>query len=383
MSGKRANGASGPFTLEAGLPDLVGRLAAWYRKTHRKLPWRETSDPYAIWLSEIMLQQTQVATVTPYYHRFLLRFPTVQALAGAGQEQVLKLWEGLGYYRRARQLIPAAREIVRLGGWPRTAKELQKLPGIGRSTAGAIASFAFGAREPILDGNVKRVWCRLSALVPSPGSAGERLLWRLSEAAVAKADPATVNQALMELGATVCTPRQPSCAECPLKVRCRAYELGQTERYPVATKPKTPRRVVDVSVAILMRGDRFLVTRRPDDALLGGLWELPGGKWEEGEDGEAALHRELREELGVTARVTASFPVVRHAYTHFSVRLHPFLCRIVGRREPSSHLPSRWIRRGDIGALAFPKGTLKVFAAVWPEKAQAAEEPGRWETQPR
>lgn len=383
MSGRRPIGASGPGALEAGVPDLAKRLAAWYRKNHRKLPWRETADPYALWISEIMLQQTQVATVIPYYHRFLMRFPTVHALAGASQEEVLKLWEGLGYYRRARQLIPAAREVVRLGGWPRTAKELGELPGIGRSTAGAIASFAFGAREPILDGNVKRAWCRLGALVPPPGAAGERMLWRFSAEAVAKADPAVVNQALMELGATVCTPRQPSCPSCPLTAHCRAFQLGEPERYSVPAKPKAPRRVVDVSVAILMDGEKFLVTRRPDEALLGGLWELPGGKWEEGEDGEAALHRELGEELGVTAKVTASFPVVRHAYTHFSVRLHPFLCKIVGRRRPSSHLPSRWIRHGDIGSLAFPKGTLKVFATVWPEMAQAAEAPGRWKAPPR
>jgi A/G-specific adenine glycosylase len=330
-----------------------------------------------------MLQQTQVATVIPYYHRFLLRFPTVAALAEARQEEVLKVWEGLGYYRRARQLIPVAREIVRRGGWPRTARELALLPGIGKSTAGAIASFAFGAREPILDGNVKRVWCRLGAFSPPKGAQGERLLWQLSSEAVRRSDPAQVNQALMELGATVCTPRLPSCGTCPLGRRCQAYERGQPEHFPPQPTAKGPRRVVDVSVAIIMRGGRFYVTRRPDDVLLGGLWELPGGKWEAHEDGEAALHRELHEELGIRVRVEAAFPVVKHAYTHFSVRLHPFLCTIVGRKDPFSKLPSQWIERREIGSLAFPKGTLKVFAKVWPPGQRAAEAAAEWNSSDR
>jgi A/G-specific adenine glycosylase len=365
--------------LRRGLPAIVRLLLAWYRKGHRPLPWRETADPYALWISEIMLQQTQVNTVIPYYERFLLRFPTVGALATARQEEVLKLWEGLGYYKRARQLVPVAQEVVRRGGWPRTARELSQFPGIGRSTAGAIASFAFGAREPILDGNVKRVWCRLGAFVPPEGAPGERLLWQLSAEAVRRSDPAQVNQALMELGATVCTPRTPSCPACPLARRCLALERGQTELYPQSPKARAPRRIVDVSVAIVMREGRFFVTRRPDDALLGGLWELPGGKWEADEDGEAALHRELHEELGIRVRVEAEYPVVRHAYTHFSVRLHPYLCRIVGRKNPVSDLPSRWIERREIGALAFPTGTLKVFSAVWPPALRAAEAAPDWE----
>jgi A/G-specific adenine glycosylase len=366
--------------FRTGLPAILRPLLAWYRKGHRRLPWRETADPYALWISEIMLQQTQVTTVIPYYHRFLLRFPTVGALAKAQQEEVLKLWEGLGYYKRARQLIPVAQEIVRLGGWPRSARELASLPGIGRSTAGAIASFAFGAREPILDGNVRRVWCRLGAFVPPEGAPGERLLWQLSSEAVKRSNPAQVNQALMELGATVCTPRSPSCPACPLAPRCLALERGQAELYPPPPKPKAPRLTVDVSVAIILRDRRFLVTRRPDDVLLGGLWELPGGKWEPGEDGKAALHRELLEELGIRVRVEAEYPVVKHAYTHFSVRLHPFLCSIAGRKSPASKLPSKWIERCEIGALAFPTGTLKVFSTVWPLALRAAEEAPEWDS---
>ena len=363
--------------LASRLPKILSLLLKWYGAQKRDLPWRHTGDPYPIWISEVMLQQTQVATVLPYYHRFLIRFPDAHALADAHEDDVLRLWQGLGYYQRARQLIPAARFVLSLGEWPRTVEGLAAMPGVGRSTAGAIASFAFGIRAPILDGNVRRVWWRLGALALTANSKIDSALWAISESAVSRRDPALVNQALMELGATLCTHGNPACSRCPVARHCEAKRLGQQERFPPHKESK-PKPRVDVSLALIFRGDEFLVAKRPSRGLLGGLWELPGGKWEPGESEEAAVVREIREELGVEVAVGRAFPPVAHAYTHFSVRLHPFLCRLVHGQEPVSKQPLQWIRRADIGRLAFPAGTLKVFHAIWGAERRAAEGAPTW-----
>ena len=292
---------------------------------------------------------------------------------------MLRLWQGLGYYRRARLLAEAAKILAERGGWPRTPEALAELPGIGRSTAGAIASFAWGSRAPILDGNVRRVWFRLGALRLSTSAAEKKTLWSLSEAAVRRGDSATVNQALMELGATVCLPKKPECGSCPLAKHCAAFARGEQGLYPPA-RLISPKPILDVSVALIFKEDHFIVTRRPDQGLLGGLWELPGGKWEKGETALEALHRELGEELGIRVHVLRDYPTVRHSYTHFGVRLHPFLCALHGRRRPRSPLPMRWIRREEIAALAFPRGTSKIFDLVWAEETRrAAESPGTWD----
>ncbi len=371
----------GASAVLARLPKILTLLLKWYGAQKRDLPWRKTQDPYAIWLSEVMLQQTQVATVLPYYHRFLARFPHVHALADAHEDDVLRLWQGLGYYQRARQLVPAARFVLSLGEWPRTVEGLAALPGVGRSTAGAIASFSFGLRAPILDGNVRRVWWRLGALPYPAGQSSDGVLWTISEAAVSRRDPAQVNQALMELGATLCTPRAPACTRCPVARHCEAKGLGEPERFPPrkASKPK-PR--LNVSLALIFRGDEFLVAKRPSEGMLGGLWELPGGKWEPGESAEAAVVRELREELGVEVTVGMAFPSVAHAYTHFSVRLHPFFCHLVEGQKPVSGQSLRWIKREDIPYLAFPTGTLKVFDSIWGAERRAAEEAATWDGNP-
>lgn len=370
---ERAPVPPGPRSLQARIRLFTPALCRWYRSSHRRLPWRETKDAYPIWISEVMLQQTQVATVLPYFQRFMARFPGLGDLARADPDEVLRLWQGLGYYQRARYLIPAARSVAEMGGWPRTPEELALLPGVGRSTAGAIASFAFGARAPILDGNVRRLWYRLGALDLPKSVASEGILWSLSEEAVRRGDASITNQALMELGATLCLPKKPLCGSCPLRVRCAAFSKGEPEAFP-PVRSKPVKRIFDVSVALLVRGDTFLVTRRAEGGLLGGLWELPGGKWEDGEDGPAALHRELREELGVEVAILGGYPPIRHDYTHFGVRLHPFLCRIEGTRQPVSALPMRWIRREDISALVFPRGTLKIFDVVWTEEERRAAE---------
>lgn len=358
-------------------------LASWFAANRRDLPWRRERDPYRVWISEVMLQQTRVETVVPYFEEFLRRFPTVEALASATEEEVLRAWEGLGYYARARRLPAAARAVLALGGFPREGEALRRLPGFGPYTAGAVASLAFGRREPVLDGNVKRLWCRLFAVEEPLSARTLKVLWGFSRRAVAEGSPGEVNEALMELGALVCTPRRPACPACPLAFACRALAQGDPEAYP----RRLPRRAlpeVRAAVAILWRGSRFAVTQRPSDGLLGGLWELPGGKVEEGETPPEAVVRELREELDARAEVADVLPEVRHAYSHFRVILHPFECRLQRGAPPLRPLaPLRWIAPEERGALPFPAATRKILDARFgPAARRAAEGPGPWEGRP-
>lgn len=253
-------------------------LLRWYRKHKRDLPWRTTTDPYAIWVSEVMLQQTQVATVVRYYQRFLARYPDPASLARADEEEVLALWSGLGYYRRARSLHAGAREVVKrhAGRVPADPAALRDLPGVGRYTAGAIASIAFSLAEPILDGNVRRVLSRLFAVKPGRGKSDrvEARLWSLAGELVRGRAPGDLNQALMELGAVICTPRAPRCDACPVAGSCRARTLGTPEAFPVAkARPRTT--AIDVGVAWVLRGGRILLERPDDDSPLRGTWDLP------------------------------------------------------------------------------------------------------------
>jgi A/G-specific adenine glycosylase len=268
------------------LTDFSSSLLRWYDAVARDLPWRRTRDPYAIWISEIMLQQTRVETVLDYYRRFLERFPTVGDLARAATEEVLALWSGLGYYRRARQLHGAAQEVAARGGeLPGTAAELRQLAGIGDYTAAAVASIAFGEVIPVLDGNVERVLCRLLAVAENPKKKEPRR--RLLTAAAGLLDhqrPGDSNQALMELGATVCLPRAPRCPACPLASACAARAQGEPERFPTPKVRKAPLRIRRW-LAVVERGERWLLFRRPEEEeLLAGIWELP---WVE-VDGAAA-----------------------------------------------------------------------------------------------
>jgi len=366
-----------PFPWGASIPTLT----AWYTARRRDLPWRKTSDPYSVWVSEVMLQQTRVETVLAYYEPFLRRFPHLETLASASPDEVLKSWEGLGYYARARNLWAGSRVLLKGGEWPRTVDSLERIPGIGRSTAGAVASIAFGVRAPILDGNVKRVWCRIFGVREPWKPDALRFLWGLSEAAVRRGPPGEINQALMELGAVVCRPRAPSCESCPVEPDCFARAVGTREAYPGRrTRAAIPSR--EAVAALLWRGERFLVTRRPDTGLLGGLWELPGGRVEVKEPRRAALHREMMEELGLRVAVVGEEPPVRHAYSHFKVRLWAYHCLPLRTGEdPVTERPFRWIRPEEISGLAFPAATLKVFRGIrerCPPKMRAAEEAAAW-----
>ncbi|ABA87582.1 adenine-guanine/8-oxoguanine mispair-specific adenine glycosylase MutY [Syntrophotalea carbinolica DSM 2380] len=308
--------------------DTMNRcLLDWYGRCGRDLPWRRTRDPYRIWLSEIMLQQTGVTAVIPYYERFLAAFPSVAALAAAPLEQVLELWAGLGYYRRARFLHEAACKVVSEHGgqFPETPEAIQALPGIGRSTAGAIVSIAFDRKAPILDGNVRRVLCRLLAISGDPRSSKvEKRLWQCADALTPEDRPHDYAQAIMDLGATVCKPRRPDCQACPLSGLCQAFWQGIQEQLPQRATRKTVPLVQQVAVLIEREG-RYLVRRRPLDGMLGGLWEFPSVAVPEGKTAETAARTLLAGE-GLSAGLS---PVgtVRHAYSHFRVELHVFACR--------------------------------------------------------
>ena len=339
-------------------------LLNWYGRHARDLPWRRTRDPYRIWLSEIMLQQTRVDTVQAYYERFTRALPRVEDLAGADEDVVLKLWEGLGYYSRARNLQRAARTIVHDLGhqFPSTAEGWQQLPGIGRYTAGAIASIAFDQRVPVLDGNVKRVFARLWAIDACiDESRTIEALWSVAEVLLPVKSPGTFNQAIMELGAQVCTPRRPQCDACPVQRWCDGHAQGRQALLPVR-RSKKPTPHYEIVAAAIRKNGRYLLGKRPSDAMLGGLWEFPGGKVEAGETHEAALIRELKEELGIDIHVGRRLASVDHAYSHFSITLNVYACVHVQHR-PQTHFHSalKWVPRKQFDQYAFPAANLKCF----------------------
>ena len=331
---------------------LAQKLLLWYAKNARSLPWRGHPNPYAVWVSEIMLQQTRVETVKPYFERWMARFPTVADLAQAPQQEVLSAWEGLGYYSRARNLHAAAQEIVKNygGRLPAGVDALRSLPGIGRYTAGAIASIAFGQDEPALDGNIRRVLARVfNVTQPARSPQAERRFWELAAENLPPGQAGDYNQALMDLGATVCTPRQPDCPRCPLSDLCQAFRLGVQEARPVkAAKPELPH--YTVTAAVIQRQGQVLIAQRPPNGLLGGMWEFPGGKIEPGESLPECLEREISEELGAQIRVGDPFGVYRHAYTHFRVTLHAFCCTLVNGRQPRPVQVHdlRWVSRQEL-----------------------------------
>ena len=337
-------------------------LASWYGRNHREMPWRETRDPYRIWISEILLQQTQVETVRPYFFRLLRAFPTVAKLAAARVDDVLKAWEGCGYYARARHLHAAACEIVKRGDFPRTYHDWLRLPGVGRYTAAAIASIAFDEPVAAFDGNVERVLARVlrERRVARKAPAARRLRKAADEAlrtaVKAGLSPGDFNQALMELGAKVCRPRRTDCARCPLRCECRAHLDGSEV---TALPRKAPARRLphyDIGAAIIRKNGRFLVTQRPHEGLLGGLWEFPGGKRHDGESLAECVAREIREELGIEITVDEPFLSVRHAYSHFRITLHAFLCTHTrGRVKRIGVADYRWVRPRELARFAFPK----------------------------
>lgn len=359
--------------------EIARRLVVWHKRHQRLLPWRMDQagqrEPYAVWVSEIMLQQTRVEAVVDYYNRWMARFPTLAALAAADQQDVLKAWEGLGYYARARNLHKAAQQVLaeHEGVIPDDRKALLRLPGIGEYTVGAILSLAFNQHEPILDGNVKRVLSRLADVSdPITETTTLKALWQRAQALVDGADAGHAgdcNEAIMELGALICTPTNPRCLLCPVNQQCQAMAHGtQHERPVIPPKKKTPH--YDVAAGIIWQGEPyqspFLIAQRPPDGMLGGLWEFPGGKLEVNDaDLAACLRREIEEELAMEITVGEQLTTVKHAYTHFRITLHAFHARhIAGVPQPIGVADWRWVTLDQLADFPFPVTDQKIIAAL-------------------
>ena len=341
---------------------LRNQLIKWYSKNHRDLPWRRSNNPFHIWVSEVMLQQTQVNTVLSYYRHFIKTFPTIKKLAQAELQDVLKVWEGLGYYARARNLHRAAKEVAKNfnGNVPNTWEAFHSLPGVGDYIAAAVLSIAFDQPYPVVDGNVKRVLARLYKIgAPVNHSSSYSVFKDAAGQLLDSKQPGTFNQAMMELGALICKPQNPLCDACPLDHLCLAFKTRRVAEFPKRQKSKaTPQ--YHIAVGVVFKGDRVLITRRKAEGLLGGLWEFPGGKIKKGETAEAACIREIREEVNLKVRIDSHLTRVKHAYTHFRIMMEVFCCRYVSGRVklkgPTAH---RWIRIEEYKTYPFPKANHK------------------------
>ena len=367
---------------------LRASLLRWWADHGRHtIPWKLSADqrpvacgaaldPYPIWVAEVMLQQTQLQVVLPYWERWMQAFPSLEALAAAEEQQVLLLWQGLGYYARARRLQHGARQLLEQAAvgadpWPRGLEGWMALPGIGRSTAGSILSSAFDLPFAILDGNVKRVLARLIAS-PRPPARELAELWWLSEQLLDPQRPRAFNQALMDLGATVCTPRNPACGSCPWRGHCAAYAAGTPAEYPVKDAPRAlPFQVIGVGVVFNDRG-QVLIDQRLEEGLLGGLWEFPGGKQEPGEAIEATIARELREELAIEVAVGEALIRVDHAYSHKRLRFEVHCCHwLSGEPQALACQQWRWVDPADLADYPFPAANARIIAALQQHLAAA------------
>jgi A/G-specific adenine glycosylase len=337
-------------------------LLIWYKSNKRNLPWRKTSNPYFIWISEAMLQQTQVKTVIPYYLKFIKQFPTVNDLADTDQQNVLKIWEGLGYYSRARNLQKAAKIIVNEYNEqiPNQLELIQNLPGVGDYISAAVLSIAFQQPIAVVDGNVKRVIARLFCLNdPINDPKTKSIFVEKSNDLLNSKFSGDHNQAMMELGALICTPKNPTCINCPVKDFCDAFQNEEVDNFPKRIiKAKTP--LYHISIGVIYKDGKMLVTKRKEDGLLGGLWEFPGGKREPKESAENTCIREIQEETGISISITKHLTKVKHAYTHFKVSIDVFICKYVtGDVVLNGPVDYRWITKSEISDFPFPKSNHK------------------------
>lgn len=344
------------------------RLLKWYTQHQRDLPWRKSKNPYRVWVSEVMLQQTQVATVKDYFRRFIKEFPTVKKLASANEQQVLRLWEGLGYYRRARQLHAAAQQIVAEHGgrFPDDVETLQTLPGIGRYTAGAIVSIAFDRRASILEANTIRLLARLLAYREDPTkSAGQKLLWQTAEELLPRQDVSHFNQALMELGSLVCTPKNPSCAACPVSQHCAAYEAGLENEIPVAAAKK---KFVDVREAavVVRKRNQFLLRKCGEDQRWAGLWDFP--RFEvEGQGplfAQAELADKVREQSGISIRTATHLKTIKHGVTRYRITLDCYAANYHSGRLSSNGSEMCWTSKAQLSELPLSSTGRKIAELV-------------------
>ena len=348
-------------------------LPEWFALVRRAMPWRVNRTPYRVWVAEIMLQQTRADQAAPYYRRFVRTFPSVRALARASLRDVLKAWEGMGYYARARNMHKTAQHLMntRGGRFPRTYEELKQLPGIGGYTAAAIGSLAMNLDVAVVDGNVIRVLSRVFGVdEPVDTAAGRRIIQGFAESLLPAGRAAEFNEAMMELGALCCTPRDPHCEKCPLSAVCRACGLGRSTEYPRKRRRKAvPHKVVGAGVIMDRRG-RVLIAQRRTQDMLGGLWEFPGGKKEPEETMPECITRELREELGIEVKVGELVTVVHHAYSHFTMELHAHRGRVVkGRPRAIECADCAWVLPDELREYPMGRADQHIVAALLQEDA--------------
>jgi A/G-specific adenine glycosylase len=344
---------------------IAKNLLRWYGSRRRSLPWRDNPRPYAVWVAEIMAQQTRLETMLPYYKTWMKRFPNVRALSAAKERDVLSLWEGLGYYSRARNLRKTAQVIVKEHGGriPRDFEALRMLPGIGPYTAGAIASLAFGSDRPAVDGNASRVLARVFDVdLPANSGAAKKTFWQLAAEHLPSGEAAAYNQALMDLGAQVCTPRNPKCNVCPLRKECRAFALGVQEQRPVRTAgSQIP--VRKFAAAVIRRNGRVLLVQRPTSGLLGGMWEFPNTALSSAKQVKYVLRRRLISDLGLTLRMGESLGQYEHTYSHFTALLQVYDAPTNGKQpKVRSVLKHLWVPINRLGRL--PMGKLDRNIAI-------------------
>ncbi|MEX0686119.1 MAG: A/G-specific adenine glycosylase [Balneolales bacterium] len=339
-------------------------ILKWYHSNKRELAWRGSGDAYLIWISEIMLQQTRIDQATPYILRFFNRFPTVEKLANAELHDVLVLWEGLGYYSRARNLHKGAKMVVtKFGGViPDRYDEIIKIPGIGEYTAAAVLSIAYNKPHAVVDGNVTRVLTRQKGIRDDVrGTDVKKSIQDLANKLLDKTQPGDYNQGLMELGSVICKPRNPLCTECPVQFSCIASQIVLVDVIPYKSPArKRPHHIIATGILLDEMGN-ILIARRPENVMLGGLWEFPGGKQEKGETIHQTLVRELKEELDVEVEVGEFFMEIKHAYSHFTINLHSYFCTITkGIPKPKSSDEIRWVKVSELADFPFPKANRKL-----------------------
>ena len=340
------------------------KLLAWYDKTKRDLPWRNTKNPYHIWVSEIMLQQTQVSTVIDYYNKWVKQFPTIKDVANASLDDILKCWEGLGYYSRARNFHESCKEIAKSRSRvPNNIKEFQKLKGVGPYIAAAVQSIAYNVPSAVIDGNVNRVISRINTYDTEPLK-NKKKIQEFMDNILCKKRPGDFNQAIMDLGRYVCKPQGPLCDECPLHSECKAVKTNQQSRYPIKVDKK-PKPHYDVAVGIIWDKSKLLITKRKENGLLGGLWEFPGGKIKCRENAFSAVKREIKEELSINITPKEMIHEVDHHYSHFSVTIRAIHCTYNGGQiKLNGPTAFKWVKPPKLHDFAFPKASIKLFKST-------------------
>ena len=348
------------------MTDFTNNILKWYNQNHILFPWRETSDPYKIWLSEIMLQQTQVQTVIPFYNRWIKKFPTIYDVAKSSDEELFKYWEGLGYYNRANNFREACIQVINQynGEIPDNKIDLLQLKGIGDYTSSAISSIAFNKPNYVIDGNVKRIMARILCL-PDYSKTSFNKINKFLITNINKNKPGDFNQSLMDLGREICKPKNPICKDCPISFSCKSYLTNQVSKYPINNKPKSIKPHYKVGVGIIWNKNKILITKRKKNGLLGGLWEFPGGKVLNNESITKCIHREIKEELNIQVNVEAFITNIKHQYSHFSIDLYAHHCFYNGGKIKCTSADDwKWVSPKMFSKYPFPKANHYIFPHI-------------------